>query len=90
MRRLGVLLAAALAALTGAGVSAEEAHTTRIVAEPVYGATVTVEHGVNVYRPVPPTTHLIVNSDEAATVILGAATRRITNSASVSTVPAGR
>jgi hypothetical protein len=61
-----------------------EAHTTRIETRPVYGAVVTLEHGVRVYRPVPPTTHLIVNPD-AAPVILGAG-----GHASVIAAPAGR
>jgi len=42
---------------------AEEAHTTRIETRPYYGAVVTIENGVRVYRPVPPTTHLIVNPE---------------------------
>jgi hypothetical protein len=42
---------------------AEEAHTTRIETRPYYGAVVTIENGVRVYRPVPPTTHLIINPD---------------------------
>ncbi len=44
---------------------AQQAHTTRIETRPYYGAVVTIEHGVRVYRPVPPTTHLIVNPDGA-------------------------
>ena len=44
---------------------AEAPHTTRIETRPYYGAVVTIEHGVRVYRPVPPTTHLIVNPDGA-------------------------
>ncbi len=44
---------------------AEPAHTTRIETRPYYGAVVTIEHGVRVYRPVPPTQHLIVNPDGA-------------------------
>ena len=42
---------------------AEPAHTTRIETRPYYGAVVTIEDGVRVYRPVPPTQHLIVNPD---------------------------
>jgi hypothetical protein len=42
---------------------AEAPHTTRIETRPYYGAVVTIEHGVRVYRPVPPTQHLIVNPD---------------------------
>ena len=41
------------------------AHTTRIETRPYYGAVVTIEHGVRVYRPVPPTQHLIINPDGA-------------------------
>ena len=39
------------------------AYTTRIEPQPIYGAVVTIEHGVRVCRSVPPTTHLIVNPD---------------------------
>ena len=39
--------------------------TTRIETRPYYGAVVTIEHGVRVYRPVPPTQHLIINPDGA-------------------------
>jgi hypothetical protein len=45
-------------------VGAETPHTTRIETRPVYGAVVTIEHGVRVWRPVPPTQHLIVNPDK--------------------------
>lgn len=55
-----ILVAAATPA-----VLAEEAHTTRIETRPYYGAVVTIEQGVRVWRPVPPTTHLIVNPDGA-------------------------
>jgi hypothetical protein len=55
---LSVLLAAGVAPAL-----AQEAHTTRIETRPYYGAVVTIENGVRVYRPVPPTTHLIVNPD---------------------------
>jgi hypothetical protein len=60
MRVPRLLPFAAFAALVGPA-SAETAHTTRVEARPVYGAVVTVEHGVRVWRPVPPTQHLIVN-----------------------------
>jgi hypothetical protein len=64
MRVLGLLPLAAIAAALAAPAQAETAHTTRIETRPVYGATVTIEHGVRVYRPVPPTEHLIVNPDK--------------------------
>ena len=59
---------------------AGDARTTRIETRPVYGATVTIEHGVRVYRPVPPTNHLIVNP-EGAPLVLGADAQRIVNQA---------
>jgi len=62
MRFLGVFV---LLAVTAPAVFAQQAHTTRIETRPYYGAVVTIEHGVRVYRPVPPTTHLIVNPDGA-------------------------
>jgi len=40
---------------------AEDAHTTRIEPSPVYGATVTIEEGVRVFRPLPSERHVIVN-----------------------------
>jgi len=59
---------------------AQQAHTTRIETRPYYGAVVTIEHGVRVYRPVPPTTHLIVNPDGATPLAIhvgeGASMRR--------------
>lgn len=85
MRSLCFVFAAGLAALGLQASQAQEARTTRIETRPVYGAFVTIEHGVRVYRPVPPTTHLIVNPDGAATVILGSA-----GGGSGIAVPAGR
>jgi len=52
-----------LAAWLAPAARAEAPHTTRIETRPYYGAVVTIEHGVRVYRPVPPTQHLIVNPD---------------------------
>ena len=47
--------------LATASVRAEEPTTTRITPYNVYGATVTVEHGVRVFRPLPADGHVIVN-----------------------------
>ncbi len=56
----------------GAGAAhATEAHTTRIETRPYYGAVVTIENGVRVYRPVPPTTHLIINPDGLTPLSIG-------------------
>jgi len=64
MRLTAVLILLLAAAATGRA-AAEAPHTTRIETRPYYGAVVTIENGVRVYRPVPPTTHLIVNPDGA-------------------------
>jgi hypothetical protein len=69
MRAIGLLPLAAVAAALVTAAKAETPHTTRIETRPIYGATVTVEHGVRVYRPVPPTDHLIVNPDRAPLVL---------------------
>ena len=63
MRLFGSLFLLALACCPGGACRA--AHTTRIETRPYYGAVVTIEHGVRVFRPVPPTQHLIVNPDGA-------------------------
>ncbi len=45
----------------GYGMVQPDSQTTRIEIRPIYGATVTLEHGVRVYRPIPPTTNLIID-----------------------------
>jgi hypothetical protein len=69
MRVLGLLPLVTITVALVVPVQAETAHTTRIETRPVYGATVTIEHGVRVYRPIPPTEHLIVNPDRAPLVL---------------------
>ena len=60
---LSVVSLGALAAVVGTAL-AEPAETTRIETRPIYGgAVVSVEHGVRVYRPVPPTQRVIINPD---------------------------
>jgi hypothetical protein len=61
MRLFSPLLAAVAAVAVLQPALAQDARTTRIETRPVYGAVVTVEHGVRVHRPVPPTDRLIVN-----------------------------
>jgi hypothetical protein len=39
----------------------EEAYTTRIEPRVFYGATITLEEGVRVFRPLPPHRHVIIN-----------------------------
>lgn len=81
MRLLSLLLALVLAAVLMQPAIGEDAHTTRIETRPIYGAVVTVKHGVRVYRPVPPTDHLIVNPGGATPLVLGADAQRIVNQA---------
>ena len=55
---------ASLALLLASVPAATAASLTRIETGPVYGAaTVTVEHGVQVYRPLPPLRHMILNPE---------------------------
>ena len=49
----------------GYGVVQPDSQTTRIETRPIYGATVTLEHGVRVWRPIPPTTNLIIDPGPA-------------------------
>jgi hypothetical protein len=65
MRVLGLLPLGLVAVALMGSAQAQTAQTTRIETRPIYGATVTVEHGVRVYRPVPPARHLIINPDRA-------------------------
>lgn len=50
---------------------AQDAATTRIEPRPVYGATITVERGVRVFRPLPAVRNVIINPGLAAPVYLG-------------------
>lgn len=55
---------AGLCFMLGSVSAATAASLTRIETGPVYGAvTVTVEHGVQVYRPLPPLRHMILNPE---------------------------
>ena len=57
------ILALAALAGTASAVAAGEATTTRIETRPFYGATVTIEEGVRVYRPLPTIRHMVINPD---------------------------
>ena len=65
-----VCAAAGLVALGTLSASAQEARTTRIEPRPFYGAVVTIESGVRVFRPMPPTKHVIVNPEGATPLSL--------------------
>lgn len=54
-----LVLAGAFAACTSTALA--QSATVRIEPRPVYGATVTIEEGVRVYRPLPPDKYVIVN-----------------------------
>lgn len=66
---------ATLAFLAGAGLAApaiaQDAHTTRIEPRAFYGASVTMESGVRVFRALPPTRHVIVNPGGQTPLNLG-------------------
>lgn len=55
------LVAMALTSAVSVAASAQDAYTTRIEPRNFYGAMVTIEAGVRVFRPLPPTRHVIVN-----------------------------
>lgn len=62
---------AAVAFLALAATSANAQYTTRIESRPFYGATVSLEEGVRVIRPLPPERHVIINPDNATPLTLG-------------------
>jgi hypothetical protein len=59
---LFTLAASATSSLAG------QATTTRIEPRPFYGATVTLEEGVRVFRPLPVTRHVVINPGNKASV----------------------
>lgn len=70
MRRLffAAVVAASAAAPAVAGSDTTNAVTTRIETRPYYGAVVTVEQGVRVWRPLPPHDRIIINPEGKASV----------------------
>lgn len=58
----------AVIAASGAALAGE---TVRIEPRPFYGATVTIEEGVRVFRPLPPTSKVIINPDGETPLSLG-------------------
>jgi hypothetical protein len=67
--RFGLMTMAA-AGLLATSATAQEATTTRIEPRVFYGATVTLEEGVRVFRPLPPHRQVIINPDSKAPVNL--------------------
>jgi hypothetical protein len=70
-KRAIAVIFAALPVQIALPVLAQEAHTTRIEPRPYYGATVTLEAGVRVFRPLPPVRHVIINPDPRTSLKLG-------------------
>jgi hypothetical protein len=73
MLRFFFVFAAAVAGLSVIAVPAQAqgAYTTRIEPRAVYGATVSIEEGVRVFRPLPSEQHVIVNPGGLAPLSLG-------------------
>jgi protein-L-isoaspartate O-methyltransferase len=67
--RHATLAIATVAFLTvGIAAAAAQAVTTRIETRPYYGATITIEQGVRVWRPLPPHDRVIINPGAKASV----------------------
>ena len=62
------LIAGAGMAFGSLAASAEQSYTTRIEPRPFYGATVTLEAGVRVFRPLPPHDRIIINPGNATPI----------------------
>ncbi|MGD9670807.1 MAG: hypothetical protein AB7U75_17475 [Hyphomicrobiaceae bacterium] len=72
MRTFKALIVAAAALCAGTAMTPVwAAGTTRIETRPFYGAVVTIEEGVRVFRPLPPTERVIVNPNGATPLSLG-------------------
>jgi hypothetical protein len=71
MRSLPLALVVAGAGLAfGSLPSFAESVTTRIEPRPFYGATVTLEEGVRVFRPLPPHDRVIINPGNATPITI--------------------
>jgi hypothetical protein len=62
-RKFALCLVVAGSASAGLAVTANAQSTTRIETRPFYGAVVTLEQGVRVYRALPPERNVIINPD---------------------------
>lgn len=67
-----------LALLLGGATAAAAASLTRIETRPFYGASVTIEEGVRVYRALPAERHVIINPDGKTPLNLTIEERNIT------------
>jgi len=68
---VGALAALLMPTAVAAQYYAQDGGTTRIEPRPFYGASVSIEAGVRVFRPMPPTNRVIVNPNGATPLALG-------------------
>lgn len=71
MRVFPIVLLSGAAVLLPVSAIASDATTTRIETRPFYGATVTLEAGVRVFRPLPPHSKVVINPGGRTPVSLG-------------------
>ncbi|MDX2257670.1 MAG: hypothetical protein NW205_02020 [Hyphomicrobiaceae bacterium] len=81
-KRIGARASATAASLLAGSLLAASAlagdgSTTRIEPRPYYGAVVTIEEGVRVFRPLPPTKHVIINPGGSTPLSLGFSETRV-------------
>ncbi|MEO1283132.1 MAG: hypothetical protein AAFV69_15545, partial [Pseudomonadota bacterium] len=71
------LIASAVSLMLTSTLTYAQGSTTRIEPRPYGGAIVTIEHGVRVFRPLPPTNRVIINPDGATDLTLGFSESRV-------------
>lgn len=71
LKLTATLLASLLALLSATATASAQSGTTRIEPRPYIGAIVTIEQGVRVFRPLPPTNRVIINPHGATPLSLG-------------------
>lgn len=72
LRKIAIsLFGLAGAAVMAAAPAAAQSYTTRIETRPFYGAVVTLEEGVRVFRPLPPERQVIINPGGQTPLSLG-------------------
>jgi len=71
MRILTIAALCGVCILGSVGAASAESGTTRIETRPFYGAVVTIEEGVRVFRPLPTTKRVIVNPGGVTPLSLG-------------------
>ena len=77
MRALRFALLGGAGVAFGALPALAESYTTRVEPRAFYGATVTIEEGVRVFRPLPPHDRVIINPGHKTPLYLGYETKRV-------------